>query len=218
VSYKKDEYKLKDGTEVDSVTTIIANNLGWSKYGLNYHYWEKGKKGKGFKEAPEAEAGTVAHYLIDCHIKGDRPDIDRKFPEISEEVKQMAEAGYLNFREWASLVKFKPFLTEHILVSEKFLYGGRIDCIAFIGKKLSIIDWKCANDVYGDNKVQLAAYGQLWLENNKDKPLEGGYHLLLFSKKEASFSHNFWNDLKLAWEVFIDLIDINNKAKKIKKL
>lgn len=216
---KKEVYITKDGIEVPSVTNIIGNNLGWSKYGLQYYYWEKGKQGKGFKDKSEAEAGTVAHYLIECHIKEYSPEVEKEFPEVSEEVIKKAEIGYLNFREWTSLVDFKPFLVEHILISEKFLFGGRIDCLGFIGKKLAIIDWKAAKAVYEDQLAQVTAYSKLWLENNPDKPLDGGLHILLMNKETAAFSHHVWSTLPDdAWQTFLHLLELEKLHKKVKKL
>lgn len=217
----KIEYHLKDGTEVPGVTSVISRNLSWNKQALLWWAWNQGKEGKNFRETSEeaAQAGTVAHYLIDCDIKEQVPEIEKKFPDLSEGVKQGAMAGYLNFREWSSLVDFKPFLTEHILISEKFLFGGRIDCLGFIGKKLAIIDWKAAKAVYEDQVLQVVAYSKLWLEANPDKPLDGGLHILLMNKETAAFSHHVWsNPPDDAWQVFLHLLELEKLRKKIKKL
>lgn len=214
----KEVYRLKDGQEVPGTTSIISNNLGWSKHGLQYYYWEKGKAGKGFKDKPEAEAGTIAHYLIEKHIKGHPAEVKKEFPEAGDEVVKMAEIGYLNFREWVSLFDFKPFLTEHPLVSEKFFFGGRLDCLGFIRKRLALVDWKVAKAIYEENIIQGTAYEQLWLENNPDKPLDGGVHILLFHKESAHFSHHFWDSLADAFPAFLRLLELETLHKKIKKL
>ena len=53
--------------------------------------------------------------------KGGIEEGESALEAAEREIKE--ETGYLNFREWSSLVKFKPFLTEHILISEEFKYG-----------------------------------------------------------------------------------------------
>jgi len=222
VKKKWPEYFSKSGEKLPGVTSIISNNLGWNKRGLFYYYWQKGKEGKEYKEVgkEEAKAGTLAHYLIECHIKGVKPDIDGTFAVIEnrEESLKKAELGFKNFLEWTSMVDFNPFLTERICISEKYQYGTRIDCLAFIRKKLSIVDWKLAKDVYTDYLLQLAAHEVVWNECNPKKKITGGMHILRIGKEDASFSHHFWSSLDEAWEAFRHCLELEHLSKKLRSI
>jgi hypothetical protein len=65
------------------------------------------------------------------------------------------------------------------------------------------LDWKTSNGVYPDYLIQIAAYRQLWEENNPLKLLTGGFHLLRFSKEHADFAHHYWSELNDAWDQFV---------------
>ena len=226
----KYEYFAKDGEKLRGVTSIIGENLGWNKRGLMSWAWDQGRHGKDFKETSkeEAKAGTVAHYLIECHIKGVKPDVEGTFAVIEnrEESLKKAYLGYNNFCEWVSMVDFKPFLSEKICISEKYRYGTRIDCLAFIRKKLSIVDWKLAKDIYADHLLQLAAHEVVWNECNPKKVIDGGLHILKIGKEDASFSHHFWNSLEdtrsekieLAWKAFCVCLELDGLAKKLRRM
>ena len=86
-----------------------------------------------------------------------------------------------------------------------------------IGGKLAIVDIKTSNAIYRDYLLQVAAYKQLWEENNQDKPITGGFHILRFSKENGDFSHHFFPKLSEAWEMFLHLrmaYDLDNELKK----
>jgi len=218
----KYEYFAKDGEKLPGVTSIISNNLGWNKRGMMYWSWDLGKKGKDYRESSkeEAKAGTIAHYLIECHIKGIKPDIEGTYQTIEnrEESLKKANLGYKNFCEWVSMVDFKPFLSEKVCISEVHRYGTRIDCLAFIRKKLSIVDWKLTKDIYPDYLLQLAAHQVVWNELNPDKPLDGGMHILKIGKEDASFSHHFWDSLDDAWKAFMACLELDNLSKKLRRM
>jgi hypothetical protein len=209
-------YKLKDGTKVSGTTTIISQNLGWNKQQLMYWANQMGLDGKNHREVAQkaADAGTIAHAMIEANIK-DRPFI--KDPKYSQEEIGKAETCLLNFLEWRKMVNLKTLTTEVNLVSEIYGYGATPDLIGVVIDKLSLIDWKSSSGLYPDYLIQLAAYKVAWEENNPDKPLEGGFHLLRIDKETASFHHHHWNALPEAWEAFQHLLALHNLQKKIKK-
>ena len=216
----REEYFLKDGTQVPGVTTVLES-LGWKIDGIKYWAWGLGKRGINLRDASKeaTDAGTIAHYLIECDIKRIKPDILQKFDRIEnrDETLKKAEMAYMNFREWKKMVNFRPFLTEHKCVSEKHKFGTKIDCLAFIRDKLSVLDWKAASGIYEDHLIQLAASKNIWEENNPKKPLDGGCHLLKIDKEEASFSYKFWADLPIEWETFLHLLAIHYNRAAIRK-
>lgn len=212
----KIDYKLKNGNPIEGVTGIIGKNLGWSKGGLMGWAWKQGKEGKKLYEERDlaADAGTLAHYLIDCDIKGRDPII----PDVTpEQVKQKGYAGFWNYLKWKSMTRFEPVVTETSMVSNKYEYGMTPDCIGKVGDDLCVMDYKTSNGVYEDMLIQLAAYKHGWEENFPDRPLVGGCHLLQLGKEDASFHHHFWLNLDEAWDAFLLCLGLNKIKAILKK-
>jgi hypothetical protein len=192
--------------KVPGVTTLIGR---FKESGpLMYWAFEQGKAAQRGeitnlydKRDSAAEAGTLAHSLVEAKIHGlPLPDLSSYPPEIALQATQ----GYENYLRWQEDNKIEIACQEMELVSEKHLYGG---CPDAIGKNsrgdLCILDWKTSNGVYLDYLLQIAAYNNLWLENHPDMPLTGGFHLLRFSKEHADFAHHYWSELDEAWEMFL---------------
>ena len=148
-------YKLKDGTRVKGVTTIL-NNLGWNKNVLVA--WAKRTALAG--EDPDAvlkEAGaigTLAHYLCECDIKGEEADMS----DYSAEQIEKAENAFLGYLEWKKMTKPKYEAIELKMVSEKHKVGGTADFVARINGALVLGDFKTSKGIYPEMICQLAAY------------------------------------------------------------
>lgn len=211
----KIEYKNADGQPLSGVTTIIGSNLGWSKNALMYWAWNEGKEGRDFKETKDkaADAGTIAHILIEADLKQRSIDTS-KYPK---EFLDKAETCYLNFMEWKERNQVKPIAIEPHLVNEKYQFGATPDYIGYINGKASLLDWKTGG-VYEDHLIQLAAYKVTWEEVHPETPLDGGFNLIRFSKEEAGFDHKFRQSLPEAWEAFLNLLNLHNLHKKIEKM
>ena len=212
------KYMKLDGTAVVGVTTAIGL-LGLNKTPLMYWAWEQGKAGKDFRETKDnaADSGTLAHYLIECDIHGTKPD-QAILDKAGKDILDKAETAYLNFLEWKKTNHIELVHTELPLVSEKYGYGGTIDYIGKVDGKYALLDWKTSTGVYADYLIQVAAYTQLWLEHNPDKPLTGGIHLLRIDKDNGKFTHHRWDSTPPeAFDIFLDLLDIYNKKKVVDK-
>lgn len=195
-----------NGQKVPGVTTVIGRFKDSGP--LMFWAFEQGKAAQRGeiaklydKRDSAAEAGTLAHSLIEAHIKGvPPPDLSSYPPEIASQATQ----GYKNYLNWKDDNKIEIVYREMELVSAKYLYGGCPDAIGRDSRRqLCILDWKTSNGVYLDYLLQIAAYNNLWLENHPDQPLTGGFHLLRFSKEHADFTHHFWSELDDAWEMFL---------------
>lgn len=207
-------YKLKDGTKVSGVTTIIGTNLGWNKEALMFWSNQVGQQGKNHRDVSvkEADAGTCGHALIDAHIKKKTIDTSIYAPEILAK----GETCLLNFLEWEKMVNLQVLYTEINLVSEKHKYGGTPDCIGIVVSQPAILDWKTGSGVYEDMLIQLPAYKVL-VEENIDIKLTGGYHLIRIGKEDASFHHHHWHSLEDGWEAFTHCLALHELKKKLKK-
>ena len=196
-------YKNAAGKRVLGVTTVI----GRFKDSGGLMYWafnqgkaaERGEIEKLYDKRDEAaESGTLAHSMVEAHINGTSISTD----EYPDETVQEAMNAFEAYRSWESMTKLKIVEQEMPLVSEEYQFGGCPDAIGEINGELCLVDWKTSNSVYQDYLIQLAAYKQLWEENNPDRLLTGGFHLCRFAKSNGDFAHHYYPKLDEAWEQF----------------
>jgi hypothetical protein len=216
-------YKNKDGKRVQGVTTIISNNLGWNHGPIMYWAWKEGMEGRDYKETTKkaADAGTLAHELIEMDLKGElyKPDDCLMFDFLldkSEDMARKATTAYSNFLHWKEDTHLTVVSLEEHLVSEKYQFGATPDCIAMINFKRCLFDWKTSNGVYAEYLIQIAAYKQAWEEVHPNLPIDGGYYLYRMDKENASWTLHYWENLDSAWEVFKALLILRDLKKSIK--
>lgn len=195
-------YYLKDGTRVPGTTTVIGRFK--DSGGLMQWAFQQGKNGAThlYEEAEKAaDIGTLAHAMVEAHIKGENPEhvIGMNIPSDCGDKARNAFNEYL---EWAEQTDVRITAQEMHLVSEEYRFGGTPDAIGIIGNNLCLLDWKTSNAVYCDYAIQLAAYRHLWNENHPDEPLTGASYLLRFSKNYPDFEARKFGDLAEAWEIF----------------
>ena len=218
MAHPKGGYKDKNKKKVPGVTGILGRFK--DSGGLMFWAFEQGKAAERGeieklydKRDQAADAGTLAHDLVEAHIRKTNP------PAIPDNVTgTQAIQGFQNYLTWQENNRIQIVETECELVSEKYLFGGCLDGVGIDSDfNLCILDWKTSNSIYTDMLAQIAAYKVLWEENNPDRPITGGYHLCRFSKEHADFAHHYWGDLDIAWQYFIrcrELYDIDKQLKK----
>jgi len=188
-------YKLKDGTRVKGVTTILSN-LGWNKNVLVA--WARRTALAGddpdavLKEA--GAIGTLAHYLCECDIKGEEPELD----DYSAEQIEKAENAFLGYLEWKKMTKPKYEAIELKMVSEKYKVGGTADFVARINNSLVLGDIKTSKGIYPEMTAQLAAYRKMYLEIQPKAKIESAM-ILKLDKNSGAFSHHFVGKSQLDW-------------------
>jgi len=222
MAHPKGGYKLKDGTKVPGVTTII----GRFKDSGGLLYWaceqgkaiERGEIEKLYDKRDEAaDAGTLAHSMVEAYINNIALDISQFSPCPANTVKQ-AQQAFEAYLSWEKMTNLKIIEQEIELVSETYKFGGCPDAIGEIDGELTLVDWKTsASGPYVDYLLQCAAYQILWQENYPDKPITAGYHLCRFSKNNADFHHHYWSELDDAKEQFLILRKAYELDKRLKK-
>jgi len=203
-------YFTKDGTKVPSVTTILGRFK--EAGGLMHWAWKCGTDGVDYRAVRDdaANAGTMAHDLIERHIKGEALSI-----EGNADIVAKAKKAFDAYLSWADQTKIRVIETETSLVSEKYRYGGTFDGLGEHNGKLVLLDWKAANSIYGDYLCQLAAYKNL-IEENRDQKIEG-FYLCRFGKDTGDFSVHWYEELNEAWEMFLCLRRAYELDKSVKK-
>jgi hypothetical protein len=203
-------YKLADGKRVPSVTTVLGI---LNKPALLDWAWQCGCDGLDYRAVRDdaAGVGSLAHYLIMCHLRGEQPDTS----EYSAQDIKRAENCLIKYYDWEKEHKVEPVLIEEALVSEQYRFGGTIDCLAKFNDELWLVDYKTGKAIYPEMFYQLAAYRQL-LE-------EAGHHIanariLRIGRDETSdFEERIITDLSRQWDIFLNCLEIYTLQKEIRK-
>jgi len=112
---------------------------------------ERARTAHSKKSTEAKETGTDIHALIERYIKGE--------PLTKEEVELRA---FKQFQAWIDLMKVKWVATELLVGdTEDLECAGRLDALAEINGKLTLIDFKVANALYPSYYLQTAGYGLL---------------------------------------------------------
>ena len=153
-------YRTAGGKIVPGVTTVLgilnkpalvpwANNLGLQGISVR-DYVDK-----------LAKIGTLAHYFVECDLRGEEPDLDSYSPE---EIR-IAETCLIKYWDWKAENNPEPIMIEGQLVSERFGFGGTIDLYCEIGGVKWLVDLKTGKAIYPEQITQLSAYTALLKEN-----------------------------------------------------
>jgi hypothetical protein len=103
----------------------------------------------------QAGFGSTSHKIIEVFLNEgmvDMTNYDDKYREMLD-----------TFREWKSSynnakIDIVVESTEQNLWSDEYNYAGKCDCIALIGDKRYLCDWKTSKDIYPEYILQLSAY------------------------------------------------------------
>lgn len=203
-------YKPANGERVPSVTTVLGI---LNKPALLEWAWKLGTEGIDYKAIRDtaADIGSLAHYLILCHLKGIEPDTS----EYSQQVIDKAETCLIKFWDWEKGHTLKPTLIETPLVSELYRFGGTPDWFGLIDGVDEMVDFKTGKGLYVEFFYQLAAYNQLLQE--------AGYvskraRILRIGRDEnEGFEERMVTGLAKQWDVFLNCLNIYNLQREIKK-
>ena len=210
------EYRNTKGVRIPGNTSIISQNLGWSKGPLMYWSWKEGKEGRDFRQTRDsaADAGTLCHAMIEHDIKN-LPSVDTS--KYAPELIEKAETGFLNYLEWKQGVRLVLKTMEVPLISEVHQYGTTVDVVADANGKTCFVECKTSNDIYTDFLIQLAAQKAAWDENYPDDPIRG-CHILKVHKENASFAHYYFGELPGCFDAFLCLRKLHDFKKALERL
>lgn len=116
-----------------------------------------------------AEIGTLAHYMIECHVKNQIVVNEIIKPDLSDYSKNQidsAETSFLKYLDWENKNDVKYIASELQLVSENHQYGGQVDIYAEVNGKKTLIDIKTCKAIYSDHYLQVGGGYAILLEEN----------------------------------------------------
>lgn len=225
-------YKMADGTKVPSVTTILKIKdpgalINWAyKTGRAHGHLE----GKGqfapanlYEGNDALQIGTCVHELCEVFVKGGDPTAH--LDGVMEKAETLDKAAfraqvvsaYSAFEFWCKGTQLEILECEVPVLSETHRYGGTLDFIGRLNNKLVLGDFKTSGGVYPEYLIQLAAYAKAY-EECKGLRIDGGYHLLRFSKENGDFGHHFYPSLDDdAWPAFLHLRALHDLNERLKK-
>ena len=203
-------YKTANGKRVPSVTTILGI---LDKPALLKWAYECGLNGEDYRKVRDkaADIGTIAHYMIECHLKNEDPDL-RDYSSDNIEKAKIAFNAFIDFEKAHTI---KPILIEKQMISEKLKYGGTLDLIAEMDGLVQLIDFKTSKGVYPEMIIQLSAYERLAQENGINIKEHSG-NILNINKETGEFHHYHYPDLKEEWEMFQHLVPVYGLWRDIK--
>jgi hypothetical protein len=225
-------YRAADGKKIPSVTTILKIKdpgalINWAYRTGREHGVLEGQgqpAPSGLYEGSDILAiGTCVHSMCEAWVKGDEPMLVLEKALEEETVndkatfRAQAASAYSAFEFWCKGTQLEIVDCEVAVISEVHRYGGTLDFIGKLNGKLVLGDFKTSNGVWPEYLCQLAAYAKAYEETTGNK-IDGGYHLLRFSKENGDFGHHFYPSLDDdAWPAFLHLralYDLNEKLKK----
>ena len=129
-----------------------------------------------YRAASEEAAGIgrVVHGACEADMKG------LPIPPFGRPEEEAAFQSYLNWKQQSDVSDAE---CEVELYHDRLGYAGRADCIARVNGVLTMIDFKTSNNLYPENKLQVAAYADAARENGYD--IQAGL-LLLIPKTEGN--------------------------------
>jgi hypothetical protein len=196
---------------VPGVTTVLGV---LAKPALIHWAWDLGCQGIDYKKFRDslANAGSLAHYLVQCELTGEEPDTS----SYSKEIIDLAENAVLKFYEWQKHRKIEVVLVEEPLVSEEHMYGGTADCVAVVDGELTLIDIKTSKRIYPEMVTQLSAYLKL-LEENGYGGIQTARILRIGRTEDEGFEEQVFRVADLAdhWSLFEHCLSVYQLKKKI---
>ena len=109
------------------------------------------------KRDTAAIRGTDIHALAEELVHGREVDVPEPLADVV--------AGYVR---WLDAWSPEVIWTERPVANRKWWYAGKPDVVCTIAGETWLLDWKSSKDVYGDNALQVACYGNAEFSVNDD--------------------------------------------------
>lgn len=205
---KHQSYILEDGSKAFGASTIAGVNkpidplMGWAaKLAREGKDWRKERN-------TSADIGTIAHFMVECHLCGDDWDLS----EFTDKEIALSEPAFEKFVRFWEKNESEVIATEKQLVSEKYGYGGTIDLVGISKNKERILwDWKTSARIYEGMKFQVGGgYLNLWDENYPDERIDRAA-IVRIGKEDKGDFEIYWlptEDIDKYWKCFLARLEV----------
>ena len=202
-------YYDDDGKRLPGTTTVIG--VMSKGYGLKKWYWQMGMDGIDVEKYVDktANIGTLAHYMIECYLKDEQPDLE----PFSEEMIDAAENCLIKFYDWEAENELEVLGVELTLTSESHKYGGTIDLYCRLNGEYTLVDLKTSKAIYDTHMIQLAAYKNLLVENGYE--VDQVKILRIGRTDDEGFEVKTKKNLDVEWELFQNLRNVYRLKKQL---
>lgn len=221
----KQGYFLQDGTRVPSVTTILGVV---DKPALKPWAFAQGRisgraeaLGQPFAASLSEvtkgalEVGTIVHLMAELDVRGENPDAAIPV-DLDADLREKVSSGFGAYMAWKKGSRVEIVDCEVPVLSERYRYGGTLDFIGKLDGKVILGDFKTSNGIWPEYLCQLPAYAQAFTETTGTS-IDGGFHLLRFSKEHGDFAHHFFPALDDGWEAFLNMRSLYDSMSRLKK-
>lgn len=195
-------YKLEDGTELPSVTTILSvlakpQLLAWMA--KTEREMVSAAAADLYQDAPAEPKMSRMAFLSTLERRVGEELAGRKkmraAADIGTEAHAMAEwelkkmmgwpvdempklsqpaaICFAAWEEWRASVELEPLWIEQKVFSRAHLYAGTLDLIARVNGELTVVDFKTSKAVYPEAFLQIAAYAKAIGEMGHEEPKVG---------------------------------------------
>lgn len=192
-------YRTSDGKRVPGASTVAK--IGDDPAALLQWAWNLGQQGLDYRKVRDnaASAGTLAHWLIECHFAGTEPDLNDFAPNI----KSKAETAFIHFLNFWEAEKLNFHLSEVQLVSDAHRFGGTLDMICEDSEGRAILlDFKTSDRIYQSHLSQLAGYEQLWNEHHMERPIWRRAIVRIPKSDDGQFEVRWLSNVDAYWSLF----------------
>lgn len=176
------DYRLKDGTPVPGVTTVLKQLGGGKAEALLQWANREGLKGNKILEVRDTATslGTAVHEAITGRILGSMAE-DFDAAAYDEHVT-VPRSLYRSWCNWWDEEPRTPLFCERAIIHERLGYGGTPDCVYRDSTgRVMLADWKTTGSskprVYHEHVIQLAGYMGLLAETGTQ--IHGGQVVVL---------------------------------------
>ncbi len=169
-------------------------------------------------DAERDEAATFGDMVHDWIESFSRAKVERKKePEIPDDAPIEVIKGITAFLDWYNKNKVKFIKSEELIYSMEHEYVGKLDAIATVNGKHTLLDYKTGKGVYTEAYYQEAGYKNAYEEEYKEKIDQ---QLIIHIDKETGkfeVIERTESDYEKDLPVFLALLKVKRREKELNK-
>ena len=190
---------------IDLIRPSITPGVEHAESYLEQVYESAKKEASRLKRAA-GDVGTEAHTVLERY-----PDI----PTLPDGPVGRCVAGGV---AWLESAKPEWKIKEQPIYSRRYRFSGRLDGLAVIAGRLSLVDWKSSKGIYPEYRLQTAAYNAAWEEEHPEDRIEQRV-LIHLGKEDGSFTPYIYprDTLRKDFYAFLCALGLYKRIRELEK-